>query len=124
MKTLHIVAERLRENPSFQATGQVLFVTVDPARDTPAVVRDYVHYFDPNFLGATGNDEELKSLARQIGIVYVQVKTADPKIYSVDHTASIFLLTPKLQLVSVLSPPFEVSNLIERIQTIIDFIEG
>jgi protein SCO1 len=123
LKTLHGVAAKLQTHPTFQAAGLVLFISVDPARDDPVALREYVQYFDPKFLGATGTDEEIKRLARQIGIIFAQVKTNDPKNYSMDHTASVFLLSPRLELLGVFSPPHTVDALTTQIQSIIDFMQ-
>ncbi len=123
LKTLQAVADKLRADSTFESTGQVLFVSVDPVRDTPAALRDYVQYFDPSFQAATGTADELKTLTRQLGIIYTKVSTADPNVYSMDHTASILLIGPALQMLGLFSPPYTAADLVNRIQAIINFSE-
>jgi len=122
LKTLKTVRDQLAEHP-FHGASQVLFVSIDPARDTPTVLRDYVQYFDPGFIAATGSDDQLKRLTRQLGVIYAKVKTADPASYSMDHTASILLIGPKLQLLGVFSPPHVATLLAGQIKAIIEFAE-
>jgi protein SCO1/2 len=71
-----------------------LFITVDPERDTPAVLSSYTKAFDPAIVGLTGTPEELQAVYRAYGIV---VEKAPPEEgsaggYSVTHTARIFLV--------------------------------
>jgi protein SCO1/2 len=73
------------------ARVQVLFVTVDPERDTPALLRQYVPAFNPGFLGLTTDPVRLAALAREYKVVYQKTpgKTADD--YSIDHSASTYV---------------------------------
>ncbi len=68
----------------------VFFVSVDPERDTPALLKTYLASFDPRIRALTGSDERLRALTRSLGVHYARVGTGDS--YSVDHTASVFLL--------------------------------
>ena len=70
---------------------QVLFVTVDPARDTTEVLGDYVTAFNADFLGLTGSAEQIDEVAREFRIVYRKVEGAQPGNYSVDHSAGTYI---------------------------------
>jgi len=72
---------------------QVLFVTVDPERDTPALLAEYVPSFNPAFLGLYGTPVETKTVADQFKVVYqkVPVPGGDGKNYSVDHSAGSYI---------------------------------
>jgi protein SCO1/2 len=70
---------------------QVLFVTVDPQRDTPDVLRGYVTAFNDNFLGLTGTPEQITKVAREYKIVYQKVPGASTDSYSVDHSAGTYI---------------------------------
>ena len=70
---------------------QVLFVTVDPERDTPQVLSQYVPSFHPSFLGLTGDAEATARAARAFK-VYYQKRPVEGKGYSVDHSAGTFVL--------------------------------
>ena len=77
---------------------QVLFVTVDPVRDTPELLSKYVPSFDPSFLGLYGDLSATEKVARDFKIFYrlSPGKTADS--YSVDHTAASFVFDPQGRL--------------------------
>lgn len=91
--TLADVASALRQMTPDQAQQvQVLFVTVDPERDTPQVLREYVPYFYPTFLGLYGTPAETAAAAKEFHIHYA--KHAEPGAigYLVDHTAGSYVL--------------------------------
>lgn len=64
---------------------QVLFVTVDPERDTPEVLREYTQAFDPSFVGLYGNAEETAAAAKAYRVFYSKVPTGNS--YTMEHTA-------------------------------------
>ncbi|XZG71356.1 SCO family protein [Chitinibacteraceae bacterium HSL-7] len=68
---------------------QVLFVTVDPVRDTPELLREYVPAFDPRFVGLTGSPKQIAEVARLYKVVYQQ--QGQGSSYTVDHTAGTYL---------------------------------
>ncbi len=73
---------------------QVLFVTVDPERDTPAVLASYVPAFNPAFLGLYGSIAETAEVAKNFKIFYQKVKSKDGKSYSMDHSAGTYVFDP------------------------------
>jgi len=70
---------------------QVLMVTVDPERDTPDALRQYVTAFDPRFVGLTGTPEQIRQAAASFKVFYAKVPREDGD-YSMDHSAAFFLL--------------------------------
>lgn len=72
----------------------VAFVTVDPARDTPAQLADYLASFDPRIRGLTGTEAEIAAIAAAYHVYYKRVSNPDGG-YSMDHTASVFLMDAK-----------------------------
>lgn len=68
---------------------QVLFVTVDPERDTPEVLREYARAFDPSFLGLYGTLEETAEVAKAYRVYYAKVPTGDS--YTMEHTALTYV---------------------------------
>ncbi|MDE1714130.1 SCO family protein [Chromobacterium amazonense] len=70
---------------------QVLFVSVDPQRDTPKVLAGYVPYFDKRFIGLTGTAEQIEKVKKQYKVVAQQVPTPGGG-YSVDHSSGSYLL--------------------------------
>lgn len=123
--TLTVFNQILQQLADEDKTGQVqmIFVTVDPARDTPQRLQEYVKYFNSRIIGLGGTDEQLISLAAQIGIVYLAGEQSPGGEYYVDHTASILLVDPRGRLVSVFSPPHEAGNIIARYRQIRSYIE-
>lgn len=68
---------------------QVLFITVDPERDTPEVLREYTHAFDPSFIGLYGNDQETAEVAKAYRVFYAKVPTGNS--YTMEHTALTYV---------------------------------
>ena len=100
---------------------QTIFVTVDPERDTKEKLSSYVNFFDKNFIGLNGEPENKNSLVRQIGIAYFSNKEKDN--YLVDHSASIFVIDPKMRLIAKLSPPHQLEKIIDQFKNIKRFVD-
>ena len=77
---------------------QVLFVTVDPERDTPAVLSQYVTAFDPRFLGLSGDAAATRRAAKEFKVFYEKHKGSAPGEYSVDHSAGTYVIDPEGRL--------------------------
>ena len=75
---------------------QAYFVTIDPERDTPAILGDYVSWVSDRITGVTGTPEEIAKIAKAWGVYYAKVPLEDGD-YTMDHTASVFLLDDKGQ---------------------------
>jgi protein SCO1/2 len=81
-----------------------MFVSVDGARDTPAVMRRHLANFDPTFLGLTGDENAVRPLAQAFGVRYEIVKPEGTQAeYLINHTASSFLVNPKGELARIYS---------------------
>ncbi|MDQ0072095.1 protein SCO1/2 [Variovorax boronicumulans] len=77
---------------------QVLFVTVDPARDTPEVMKAYMGAFDPNFVALIPTPDELVATAKDFKVYYKKVDGKTPTSYSMDHSAASFIYDPQGRL--------------------------
>ncbi|MDP2822488.1 MAG: SCO family protein [Sulfuritalea sp.] len=77
---------------------QVLFVTVDPERDTAQLLAQYVPAFHPSFLGLYGDGEATAATAREFRIFYHKQAGKTPSTYSMDHTAGSYVFDPRGQL--------------------------
>lgn len=77
---------------------QVLFATVDPARDTPDVLSKYVPAFDPRFLGLYGDEEATRRTAKEFKIFYEKVEGGAPGAYTVNHSAQSYVFDTKGRL--------------------------
>ncbi len=93
--TLSDMAEVRRRLGANGERLQVLFVTVDPERDTPQVLSEYVPAFDPSFVGLYGSVEETARTARQFKVFYQKVPGKTPTSYTIDHTAGSYVFDPQ-----------------------------
>lgn len=71
---------------------RIIFVTVDPERDTPEMVKDYVEGFDPSIIGLVGSPEETENAKKAFGVFSEKVGEPDDPYYLVNHSASTFLI--------------------------------
>jgi protein SCO1/2 len=77
---------------------QVLFVTVDPERDTQELLSHYVPAFDKRFIGLYGNAEQTARVAKEFKVFYAKQPGGDPGSYTVDHTAGSYVFDRQGQL--------------------------
>jgi protein SCO1 len=77
-----------------RARTRLLFVSVDPERDTPARIQEYTAYFHPEMLGATGTPEQLRAVAKAYGAAFVRQPPRENGGYAVDHSAQTYLIAP------------------------------
>lgn len=78
---------------------QVLFITVDPERDTPAIMKSYMAAFDPSFLALyAGTPEQLTALAKDYKVYYKKVDGKTPGSYTMDHSAGQYIYDPQGRL--------------------------
>lgn len=71
---------------------QVIMITVDPERDTPQVLADYVSHFHPTFIGLSGTQEEIDAVVSDFGVYYEKHEGTAASGYLVDHTARVFVV--------------------------------
>jgi protein SCO1/2 len=103
---------------------RVVFVSVDPERDTPDGLRGYVRFFDPRFLGVTGELAELERFTRQFGIAYFKVPLVEGSdAYQIEHSLSILLFAPDGRMVALFSAPHDAKEIANRFRQVQDFIE-
>lgn len=102
---------------------RVLFVSVDPARDTPAVLAQYVHAFDPDFVGASADAREIGRIAQKFGVAVARVDLPGGD-YTMDHSAAVFLLDRRARIVAVFTPPFDVTPLAADLRRIAPRLHG
>jgi protein SCO1/2 len=86
---------------------RVVFVSVDPQRDTPPLLGMYVHAFDASFEGLTGDDAAIGKLAANFSVAVNRVELPGGD-YTMDHSAVVFLLDRQARMVAIFTPPFEV----------------
>ncbi|RJQ43555.1 MAG: SCO family protein [Nitrospiraceae bacterium] len=98
----------------FGVGTQVVFISVDPGRDTVNNLKEYIAHFNENFIAATGKPDVIDSLTRPIGVAYRLVPGKDPENnYYIDHSASFLLIDPLGRLRAYFSPPHKPAQIAE-----------
>jgi protein SCO1 len=98
---------------------QVVFMSVDAQRDTPAQLAKYVPYFDPEFVGITAPDQAtIEKVASKLGVL-VRITPSAEGGYSVDHSSAIFVVDPSGKLAAILTGPFTADTLQADFQRIV-----
>lgn len=80
---------------------QPLFISVDPERDTPDVMREYVSLFHPRFIGLTGSPEQIEAVKQDYKIFATKVQDENMSDYTVDHSSFIYLMSPDNKPLSI-----------------------
>ena len=87
---------------------RVLFISVDPARDTPAVLARYLQAFDPRFRGLSGDAAAITRIAGYFGVAFDRVELPGGD-YTMDHSTAVFLTDRAGRIAAIFTPPFEVA---------------
>jgi protein SCO1/2 len=96
--TLSALADALKQLGTDADRVQVLFVTVDPGRDTAEILSNYVAAFGPSFVGLRGDAEAIARTAKEFKILYQKQPGRTPESYTVDHSAGSFVFDPQGRL--------------------------
>lgn len=99
-------AYQLLKKQDIKALPQVIFVSLDPARDTLTVMRHYLNRFNKNFIGVTGSREEIDKLAKQLGVFYARTHRSNKGNY-ISHSTMIFVFAPNGKWVGLFNPPYD-----------------
>jgi protein SCO1/2 len=93
--TLSNVADAMDKMGAKADRVQPLFITVDPKRDTPAVVKQYAAAFGPRIIGLTGSAEQIAAAAKAYRVYYAEHRTGTgPDDYTMDHSSVLYLMGP------------------------------
>jgi len=114
LASLTKLREQLTKGINGSKNVQFVFISVDPKRDTAAILKQYTGYFDPSIVGVTGSELELLNLTEQLGALFEVESTPDKESYQVYHTSALFLINPQGQYVASLMPPFDISTISRR----------
>jgi len=103
---------------------QVIFVSVDPDRDSTENLAEYVNHFNKNFIGATAGKGAIDRLTKQFGAGYILEAETAAGQYLVTHTSAIFLVDPLGRLVATFSQPHYASTLLSQHKKITEYFSG
>ena len=121
LATLAQMDKLLAEDAAVHEQTQVVFISVDPGRDTAAQLARYVPYFNQRFVGVTGTQEEIDRLTRELGILHLRIERGEGKPYLVDHSTAILLFQPDGTLRALLTAPHEAQRLSSDFRAISGF---
>jgi len=105
-------------------TPQLLFVSVDPDRDTLQKLNGYVTYYNPEFIGVRGPHNKLDILVNQVGALYGYEDGSNKNNYTVNHSAQIILIDPQGNMRAVFTPPLTVDDITNTFKQIRKFHRG
>lgn len=100
---------------------RVLFVSVDPERDTPDAIGEYAHAFHRDTLAATADVPALEAFTKSLSMVFAKAPAPDgapADQYSMDHSASLAVLDPQARLAGFIQPPFDPRDIAADMQTL------
>jgi protein SCO1/2 len=95
----------------------VLFITIDPQRDTPAHLREYLSSFDPRIRGLTGTNEQIAAVAKEYRVYYKRIEEEDGN-YTMDHSGAVYLMDRAGHFVAPLSSQTPDGVAIERLRSL------
>ena len=114
--TMNVLAQAKKKSPV--DFPEVIFISVDPERDTVDTLGEYVQYFDPSFKGVTGDGKRIEALALQMGSVFMKAPGQDDENYIMDHSSSIIVLNPRGNLAAFISAPHTPENILKALRAI------
>ncbi len=113
--TLANLAQVMKElravNPEVARKVKVVLVSVDPTRDTPEKLAQYVDFFDKDFIGVTSDAANLAALTQQLNVAFAMVGDTTTPDYLVEHSSQVVLINPKGDYQGFLRPPFKPGDL-------------
>lgn len=84
---------------------RVVFISVDPERDTTTKIHHYLANFNRNFIGVRGAKANIDALAKQMGIAYMKATKSGEKNYNIEHTGAVIVVNPQGEMIAVLTSP-------------------
>lgn len=121
--SLQIMADMVKaiDDKDVSNALQVIFVSVDPERDSPEILKSYVEYFSPDFIAVTGTQPNLERLTRSVGVTYfVDKHETDQTSYEVGHSSAFVLLNPSVQFAGLFGAPHDSQPIANDLTKIIE----
>jgi protein SCO1 len=105
LQVFNQVHKLLGQHPEALRDVRFAFVSVDPQRDTPQLLKEYVPSFNPAFVGVTGTTENIAHLGDVMGVVFSNAPSTDAQHYNVDHSSAVLLTNPDGEFIGVFPAP-------------------
>lgn len=96
---------------------QPVFISIDPERDSPDVLKKYLTSFDPRIIGLTGTSQEIAETAKKFRVYYA--KQGDGAFYLMDHSTAIIVMNPDFEYAGVLAGNMQPDEMVKRLQDLI-----
>jgi protein SCO1 len=110
--TLSVLNSVARKLEGLENQPRFVFISIDPERDTPEKLGQFLSYFNGTFIGATGTDDAINALTRQLGVIYARVEEKPgTDNYLMDHSASVLLFDPAGRFHAVFTPPLDATGI-------------
>jgi protein SCO1 len=117
---LQVIAQALEQLGDKAKRVVPIFITLDPERDTPEAMANYVKSFGPNFVGLTGSPEAIAAAAKAYRVAYSKVENKDSAgDYSVDHSALAYLMDPEGRYVTHFSYGLSTDQMAEKLEKLL-----
>jgi protein SCO1/2 len=117
---LQVIAQALEQLGDKAKKVVPIFITLDPERDTPEAMANYVKSFGPNFVGLTGSPEAIAAAAQAYRVAYSKVENKDSAgDYSVDHSALAYLMDPEGRYVTHFSYGLSADQMAEKLEKLL-----
>ncbi|MGH1399540.1 MAG: SCO family protein [Alphaproteobacteria bacterium] len=100
-KVSQVMRAMEKNKPELAKTIQPLFITIDPARDTVPVMKDYVSLFHPRLIGLTGTQPQIDFVTKAYRVFARKVVTEEQQDYTMDHSSYLYLMSPDNQLTAI-----------------------
>ncbi len=119
--TLEVMKKAYLQLHAKYPTLQVVLVSVDANRDSPAALSHYMHTFHPDFIGVTGKQQEIRQLQSQLGVFSAQ-NSGSSSDYQIQHTASIMLINPQGKWAGFFRFGLKPNELTQAVKQSVDFL--
>jgi len=123
---LNKVYSSLSQRPQIQSETQVVFISVDPIRDTPRTLGAFIKYFNKDFYAAVGPENELDELTEQLNskhqILYSEHYLTHEKTIRIMHDSAVYLVDPLARIYAIFTPPFTAEMIKDRYLAILNAV--
>lgn len=98
---------------------KIVFFSVDPERDTPERLNQYIRFFSPSFSTVTTREPQLGEFAKALAVAYTKVAGKTPDTYTMDHSAALILIDPQARISAFFTPPFKLGPMTTDLKSLL-----
>lgn len=109
----------IKQEQGLDIAPQFIFVSVDPERDKQGHLAEYIRYFDPDFVGLTGEIHDISRFEKQFDAFHRYGKKNASGFYTVEHSSEIYLLNPDRKLVAKFLPPMDIKRAVQQLSDLV-----